>query len=319
MRQRETNETSEVETGVVQRFRSVLLALDLTAISDRVLRRATRLPLARDAHLTIFHVVPGSLPVASRDRAVRDARKMLAEEAAVLRKSLPKTVTIETIVKVGDGTREIAKATRAAQAELIVMGRGGGRGLRDLFIGSTAERVIRLMRVPVLVVRTPARSTYKKPALAVEFDEAAPHTLSVLRRLLSPAAVGVTVIHAIDTPYHGLVYPSLSRDEAEQFDSELELRAASKMAKLFVREIGRPLQLDAIRWKPHVRSGSARMVIEKAVKRTGADLLVLGTAGRAGVAHLLLGTVAGDVLRAVSCDVLLVPPRASKRSHPARR
>jgi hypothetical protein len=40
-----------------------------------------------------------------------------------------------------------------------------------------------------------------------------------------------------------------------------------------------------------------------------ADLLLLGTHGRAGLAHALLGTVAGDVLRDVQCDVLVVPPR----------
>jgi nucleotide-binding universal stress UspA family protein len=37
-------------------------------------------------------------------------------------------------------------------------------------------------------------------------------------------------------------------------------------------------------------------------------LLVLGTRGYTGVAHILFGTVAGDVLRAVACDVLVVPP-----------
>lgn len=34
---------------------------------------------------------------------------------------------------------------------------------------------------------------------------------------------------------------------------------------------------------------------------------MLGTHGYSGVAHVLLGTVAGDVLREVACDVLVVP------------
>ena len=57
----------------------------------------------------------------------------------------------------------------------------------------------------------------------------------------------------------------------------------------------------------HVQCGSARLVIEKVVKKADTDLLVLGTHGYSGVAHVLLGTVAGDVLREVACDVLVVP------------
>jgi nucleotide-binding universal stress UspA family protein len=48
-------------------------------------------------------------------------------------------------------------------------------------------------------------------------------------------------------------------------------------------------------------------VVERAVKKADSDLLVLGTHGYSGVAHAFLGTVAGDVLRAVACDVLVVP------------
>jgi nucleotide-binding universal stress UspA family protein len=53
-------------------------------------------------------------------------------------------------------------------------------------------------------------------------------------------------------------------------------------------------------------------VISKAVKKADTDLLVLGTHGYSGVAHMFLGSVAGDVLRDVTCDVLVVPPRPKK-------
>jgi nucleotide-binding universal stress UspA family protein len=64
---------------------------------------------------------------------------------------------------------------------------------------------------------------------------------------------------------------------------------------------------NAPSWKTHVQCGSARLVIEKVVEKADTDLLVLGTHGYSGVAHVLLGTVAGDELREVACDVLVVP------------
>src|SRR4029078_10126835 len=77
------------------RFRSLVVAVDLTAISDRVLARGALLPLTDGARLTLLHVVPESLPVPHRRRAQRDARKALAAEARHLAKSLPARVRSE--------------------------------------------------------------------------------------------------------------------------------------------------------------------------------------------------------------------------------
>lgn len=307
------SQTSRFEANAPPRFHRLLIALDLTAISDRVLRRAAMLPLARKAHVTLLHVLPESLPRGARERAWRLADKMLSDEIAAVRPSLPAAVTVDKVIIVGDTTRVIAETARSLHPELIVMGRGAGRGLRDAFVGSSAERVVRAARRPVLVVRMSAHSTYRRPAFALAFDEGAAHTLAFMHRLLSPAPARVTVIHAVEATYHGIAYPNLSREDAEDLDFEHEHRVGPKIAKLFARQNTQPHPASGLRFKPYVRTGSARFVIERAVRRRDADLLVLGTAARAGVAHMLLGTVAGDVLRAVTCDVLLVP-RTSKPS-----
>ncbi len=43
------------------------------------------------------------------------------------------------------------------------------------------------------------------------------------------------------------------------------------------------------------------------------DLLVLGTRGRSGAAYVFLGSIAGDLLRAAKCDVLIVPPTRDRK------
>ena len=47
--------------------------------------------------------------------------------------------------------------------------------------------------------------------------------------------------------------------------------------------------------------------IVKHAKKTGADLIVLGTHGRTGIAHAVLGSVAERVVQRASCPVLVVP------------
>ena len=56
-----------------KRLRSLLVPVDLTPISDRVLGRLSMLPLADDARVTILHVVPGGLLPREQRDAERDA------------------------------------------------------------------------------------------------------------------------------------------------------------------------------------------------------------------------------------------------------
>jgi nucleotide-binding universal stress UspA family protein len=52
--------------------------------------------------------------------------------------------------------------------------------------------------------------------------------------------------------------------------------------------------------------GDARLVIEQAATKIGADLIVMGTHGRRGIARMLLGSVAESIVRTATCPVLLV-------------
>ncbi len=298
-----------IEQDGRERFHSLLVPLDLTAISDRVLGRVALLPLADGARVTLLHVVPQNLPVRAQERAERDVRKTLGSEARHLAKALPKNVHVEAVVQVGSAAAKIAECATSARAELIVMGRGGSRAIRDTFLGSTAERVIRRGQLPVLAVRLAPRTAYSRPAVALDLDEGSVDVLALMLRLIQTPRPRVAMIHAFDTPYRGMIYPSLSEQDAEEWRGELGQKATQRIAKLLTAALARASvsPADAPSWKMHVQCGSARLVIEKVVKKVESDLLVLGTHGYSGVAHVLLGTVAGDVLREVACDVLVVP------------
>lgn len=297
--------------GPLRRFRSLLVPVDLTPSSDRVLGRVALLPLADAATITLLHVVPGGLPWSVQRSAERAAKEALTGEARHLAKSLARTVNVESVVTAGAAAAEIAACGQAAQAELIVMGRGGGRPVRDALLGSTAERVVRRSELPVLVVRLPARDAYRVPALALDLDDAADDVVAQLLRIVAPGRPMVTIIHAINDPYRGMVYSSLSEEQAADHKAQLHQEAAAQLAERVTASVVRMnvQPSDAPVWKTQIRHGPPRTMIEKAVKKAEADLLVLGTHAHTGVAYMLLGTVAGDVLRRVACDVLVVPPR----------
>jgi nucleotide-binding universal stress UspA family protein len=295
-------------------LRAMVVPLDLTPSSDRVLGRLALLPVAEGARVTLLHVVPGGLTQREQRIAERDAQKALAVEIRHLREQLPRKLRIESLVQTGNVAAEIAACATRLEAEMIIMGRGGGRALRDVFLGSTAERVTRQARLPVLVVRLAPRAAYSRPALALDVDDSADEVLRLMLTVLPPPRPWVDVIHAFEAPYRGMVYPSLHAEEADERKSELRSTAARQLATLLATALTKakvPPE-DVPRWKTHIRHGAPRLVVEKAVKKAETDLLVLGTRGYSGMAYVLLGTVAGDILRAARCDVLIVPPAPAR-------
>ena len=292
-------------------FHSLLVPIDLSPASDRVVGRVAQLPLAEGCRITLLHVISMDLPVRDRKRAEVAARKVLRAEAQELGRQLPRGVALQSVVAQGAAATEIARYATSVKAELVVMGRYGGSVLRDVFLGSTAERVIRRGQLPVLAVRLRARTPYRHPALALDIDQAANESVAMLLRIIPPKRPPVTVIHAFDVPHYGMLNPGMSTDDAEEYNDEYREKALHEIAALLRKALLRSKAGpdDAPIWKAHIRYGTPRLVIERTVRRTDTDLLVLGTRGRSGAAYIFLGTVAGDVLRNVACDVLVEPPR----------
>jgi nucleotide-binding universal stress UspA family protein len=81
------------------------------------------------------------------------ALESLEQRVEALKASLP-TVTMRVVVKHGDAHEATLKCAEDEHADMIVMGTHGHTGITHALLGSTAEKVVRLSKVPVLTVRT---------------------------------------------------------------------------------------------------------------------------------------------------------------------
>ena len=97
-------------------LRSLLIAIDLSASSDRVLGRAALLPLSDHARVTVLHVIPKGLPARARGLAKRDAQKAVEAAASRLTRTLAKAVAVRGVVKVGNPAAEIIKRAASVKA-----------------------------------------------------------------------------------------------------------------------------------------------------------------------------------------------------------
>lgn len=144
-------------------YRRILVPVDGSATSARGLREAVALAKDQGAKLRLVHVVDEGVVLGGAEAGV-DLEPVLAALARTGRTLLERG--LRTAAKAGvdadsaiyesmSGPAADSILTEATKwrAELIVMGTHGRRGVRRLVLGSDAEQVVRLAKVPVLLVR----------------------------------------------------------------------------------------------------------------------------------------------------------------------
>jgi nucleotide-binding universal stress UspA family protein len=144
-------------------YKRILVAVDGSKTSNLALKEAIKLAKNHRATLRLIHVVDetpaymmSEVPYAIDEyqKAIREAgRNALAKCAAQAKAARLKfdTKMIVTLTQtIGDA---INKEAKRWPADLIVIGTHGRRGFNHLFLGSVAERVIRLAVKPILVIR----------------------------------------------------------------------------------------------------------------------------------------------------------------------
>jgi nucleotide-binding universal stress UspA family protein len=147
---------------VPRTFGRILIALDDSEPSDAAFGFAAGLAVDAQAVLLCCSVVETADLVNKALSYGYDPTPLLGglhDSAAALIAAKTKTaagrgIAVESIVAQGDAPEAILDAARMHQADLIVIGTHGRRGLRRLFIGSVAESVVRRSDVPVAVVRS---------------------------------------------------------------------------------------------------------------------------------------------------------------------
>jgi universal stress protein A len=145
-------------------IKNILVATDFSAPSDSALAYGRALALNFAARLHVLHVVEIPVFPTGVDGAVLDLGLMqdsMEEDAQRKLASLlgpdvgqppPMTTNVRTAPSPAS---VIAEYARDANIDLIVLGTHGRGFVGHLFLGSVAERVVRIAPCPVLTVRSP--------------------------------------------------------------------------------------------------------------------------------------------------------------------
>jgi nucleotide-binding universal stress UspA family protein len=138
-------------------LKRILVPTDFGGTSARALGLAIELAEKLDAEITLMHAYV--LPIAvygygeslawPTDDLEQAAQKALDHALATAKQRYSK---MKGVLASGDAWAQILEVAKQSGADLIVMGTHGRHGVARAFLGSVAEKVVRLSPVPVLTV-----------------------------------------------------------------------------------------------------------------------------------------------------------------------
>jgi nucleotide-binding universal stress UspA family protein len=188
----------------------------------------------------------------------------------------------------------VVEVAREVGAALIVVGASRGGRFWQQFLGTTAEAVVRSSAAPVMVIRRPFARPAERVLLTTDLSAG---SSDVLRR-------GAGLLDAIAPGARRRCLLAVQLDTMPfDFRRELVERLAERQLAAFLADAA-PFDPPA---EERVRLGTPADEILAEAQAWEADLLVVGSHGRRGVARFLLGSVAGATLRGTTCNVLVVP------------
>jgi universal stress protein A len=141
----------------------------------------------------------------------------------------------------------------------------------------------------------------------VDFSEVSNQSLDAAISLADQLGAKLVVLHAVEPVYFaGTMFgPEIN---VPQLVEEQRRAASSAMHDIIVR-----LKKKGVDGTGLVETGAPYDVILRTADEKKCDLIVMGTHGRSGVSHLLLGSVAEKIVRGATCPVLTIRGSAAKK------
>ena len=290
---------------------TILTATDLSVAASAAVRRAALIARAHDAKLELVHVLSNSIASC----AWRELRAAFATMEVDIRVSATASldalvaevqseigVPASPVVVDGKPFAEIAGRSEVVQADVVVVGAHGENLLTPL-LGTTAHRVLRFARRPVLLVKQQpslaqgaTHSGYEHIVIATDFSEDSQQAAMSARRLFPQSRL--TLFHAYLAPFEAKISQHVSKETLEQYRG-MALQEARRELDAFANA----LELrDARRIARH---GVPGVSIRNYATEVSADLIAIGSEEVPRLQSALLGSVSLDVVTQATCDVLL--------------
>ncbi|MEZ4792474.1 MAG: universal stress protein [Gelidibacter sp.] len=186
-------------------------------------------------------------------------------------------VSITPIVRHFKVFAELSEVAKEHDVDLIVMGSKGTSGLNEFFVGSNTERVVRHSDIPVLVIKNkPTNLSFDRVVFASDFSEEAVKPYIKASKFLGQMGSNLQLLY-VNVP-------------GESFKTSTEME--EKLNQFLLKANGNLNKLNDVHY---VADTSVEKGILNFARKINADLTVIPTHGRTGLAHFFEGSISEDL------------------------
>lgn len=226
------------------------------------------------------------------------------------------TPQLRTETRLGSAAHILLEAAQEFQSDLLAITTHGGSTLAQRVFGGTAEKLIHTSPLPLLVV--PAASPMAPPdrvrriLVPLDGSEESASILPLAESLAQRHQAEIVLLHVLDAPVE-----ESSTDDAP-FIAELKNLLRKRRSQMEMQLSQQAATMSRIglkaRWK--IVDGKAAEEIVKAREAEEADVVVMSAHGYGGFKRMVLGSVAGKVLRSSPAPVLVARSEALIKAVP---
>ena len=311
------------------KLRNILVPIDFSPMSIDAIGDAKKIAQKFGATIQLAHVhhqqyalgylgpvlASGQPIVSFEEHRLKTLGEELQEVAT--QAGLPRSSPVH--LSVGPSVfHEICRLAQRIPADLIVMSTHGRTGLKHVLLGSTAERIVQHSPCPVLITRArgekSSRSVIDKPQLGsresilvpVDFSSASRQALEYAIDFAERIEARLLILHVVH------LGDGLTIEDLRTLRFARARKAARAEAQRQMEKFLRPLKFRGVKFDTLLRMRKPAREICALAEKCNVDWIITATHGLTGLDHLLMGSVAEQVVRRARRSVLVVPanPRA---------
>jgi nucleotide-binding universal stress UspA family protein len=283
-------------------MKKILVPFDFSAEALNALRSALGFGSNDNAEILVLHVIELPivhdsvlLPVMTFEQSLLEDLKEKAQKTfeRVYAGFAASKVEVKLNISFGPISRVILSYIKNENIDLVIMGTKGSSGIHEILIGSNTEKIVRASPAPVLVLREPLKTGDIRNIVFptnVDFEQMDPLIQRV--KALQHSCKATLHLVWINTP------GNFSNDE----------RSLSRLNEFAKRYMLVDYKVNVFN-DAHEEAGIIRFC-----HYIGADLLVMATHGRKGLAHVFRGSLTEDVVNHIDLPVWTFSARTHEPS-----
>lgn len=287
----------------------ILVPTDFSDLSLKAIEVASKYASIFDGKISLMH---SHIPITELDEpyAIGMSSKIYQDYEEIeesIRKKLKKISDEhlddkykgDILVHIGNPAQSVVEVSE--DHDIIILSTHGRTGFSRFLLGSVAEKVLRMSKIPVMVVENDSEvGHFENILVTTDFSENAVAAYPKALELAKKTGGSVDILHILS-------FDQFEDDETDPSIKKIREQRMKLIEKEYFHELG-----DRVKSYTLVSDDSPHEAILKYTKSTPYNLIVMSTVGKTGINYLMMGSTTANVVRHVETAVLSVRPKSKE-------